>query len=238
MPAINLISNPRNLSTALMYAFAQRPGTQAVDEPYYAFYLLKTGIWHPGREDILASMPHQEDTVSESLLAMAETTLLFIKNMAHHIMEMQQPGVFEGMKNVVYIRDPKKIIASYAQVIEQPTMKDIGIEDQYQIFENLRENGAQTVVFDASLLVENPETALKALCHALDIPYFEDMLSWPAGPKKEDGVWAKHWYANAHKSTGFHRQATSSRELPKHLFPLYDKAREYYEALLPFSLQP
>ena len=50
MKIINLISGPRNLSTALMYSFSQRPDTVVIDEPFYAHYLVTTGIDHPSRE--------------------------------------------------------------------------------------------------------------------------------------------------------------------------------------------
>ena len=52
MKIINLISGPRNLSTALMYSFSRRPDTKVVDEPFYAHYLSTTGIDHPGREAV------------------------------------------------------------------------------------------------------------------------------------------------------------------------------------------
>ena len=40
---ISLWSGPRNVSTALMYSFAQRSDTQVIDEPLYAHYLQHTG---------------------------------------------------------------------------------------------------------------------------------------------------------------------------------------------------
>ena len=49
-------SGPRTVSTALMRAWENRPDTAVVDEPLYAFYLARTGIDHPGRDEIIASM--------------------------------------------------------------------------------------------------------------------------------------------------------------------------------------
>ena len=34
---LNVWSGPRNVSTALMYSFAQRSDTRVVDEPLYAY---------------------------------------------------------------------------------------------------------------------------------------------------------------------------------------------------------
>ena len=56
---ICLWSGPRNISTALMYAFAQREDTRVVDEPLYAHYLSsypEAQKYHPGTDDILNSM--------------------------------------------------------------------------------------------------------------------------------------------------------------------------------------
>ncbi len=49
----------------------------------------------------------------------------------------------------------------------------------------------------------NPEKMLKKLCRAIDLSFDPAMLHWDAGPRQEDGIWAKHWYNAVHKSTGF-----------------------------------
>ena len=48
---ICLWSCPRNVSTALMYSFAQRRDTKVFDEPLYAHYLSESKANHPGREE-------------------------------------------------------------------------------------------------------------------------------------------------------------------------------------------
>ena len=58
-------------------------------------------------------------------------------------------------------------------------------------------------MIDAADLAAHPRPSLEALCAALRIPFDEAMLSWPAGPRPTDGVWAKHWYARVWASTGF-----------------------------------
>ena len=41
-------SGPRNISTALMRAWENRPDCAVWDEPLYGYYLNATGIDHPG----------------------------------------------------------------------------------------------------------------------------------------------------------------------------------------------
>lgn len=233
---INSISGPRNISTALMYSFAQRPDTTVVDEPFYAYYLHETGIVHPGKEDVLKSQSRSQYVVRSELEKM-KAGILFIKNMAHHMAVMDQSFV-DGVTHLFLIRNPRQIISSYANVIETPTLKDIGIEYQYDLFTRLLAQGRHPVVLDTGLLLANPASVLEQACERLEIPFFRDMLSWPSGPKPYDGVWAPHWYANVHRSTGFERQATSDRPLPPGLHDLNEQAQFYYQALAPFALRP
>ena len=233
---INSISGPRNISTALMYSFAQRPDTAVLDEPFYAYYLHETGIVHPGRDEVLKSQPQSQYAVRKHLETLNHE-VLFVKNMAHHMAVMDQSFV-DSVTNLFLIRNPKQIITSYANVIEAPTLKDIGITYQYELFTRLLAQGRHPVVLDSGLLLSDPESVIKQVCERLGIPFFREMLSWPAGPKPYDGVWAPHWYANVHRSTGFERQPTSDRPLPPALHELNEQAQFYYAALAPFALQP
>jgi hypothetical protein len=237
MIRINLVSGPRNISTALMYSFAQRADTVVLDEPYYAFYLHKTGIEHPGKDEVLKSQSIDEVEVSRTIFSTTSPEILFIKNMAHHLEVMDQ-GFTERVKNVFLIRNPSQILASYSQVINAPTLRDIGVEYQFVLFERLKKMGQDPIVMDSGLILKDPKSILKKLCLVLGITFMKEMLYWNPGPKPFDGVWAKYWYANVHKSSGFEIQPTSNRPLGAHLNELNDRAQYYYEQLLSFSLQP
>ena len=62
-------SGPRNISTAMMRAFENRPDTVVVDEPLYAAYLARTGIDHPVRDAVIASQPTDLGTAVAGLSA-------------------------------------------------------------------------------------------------------------------------------------------------------------------------
>lgn len=232
---LNLISGPRNISTALLYSFAQRSDTRVWDEPFYAVYLHRSGVIHPGADAVLRALPHEESEVKKQLLASCEKPVLFVKNMAHHMEVLSAPFIHQAI-NIFLIRDPKQIIASYAAVIDQPVMRDIGIEFQYALFSQLQQTGIKPIVIDSGLLLQDPVSVLTNLCRACALDFEQRMVHWPPGPKPYDGVWAPYWYANVHRSTGFEKQPTSSRPLPEHLHGLYLTARSFYEKLLPFSI--
>jgi hypothetical protein len=219
-----------------MYSFAQREDTVVEDEPFYAYYLSKTEINHPGKDEVLKSQQSNEREVKKNVFREREKPIVFIKNMAHHIEVLKDDSFLDTCVNIFLIRDPKQIIASYAQVIEQPIMRDIGIEYEYQLFNKLKEQ--HPIIIDSGLLLQNPKSVLQKICDQASISFEESMLHWPAGPKPYDGVWAPYWYANVHKSTGFERQATSVRSLPDNLRSLFNEANKYYQELIQHAIKP
>ncbi len=229
---INLISGPRNISTALMYSFAQRSDTKVLDEPFYGHYLQKTGIDHPGKEETIASQEKDPEKVIRHFEELdADFDVVFVKNMAHHH-EVLDWNYLKPFKNVFLIRDPKQLIASFAQVIEQPTMQDIGLKHEAELLDFVSANGAfEPIVMDANNILPDPEKGLNQLCEQLGIDFDPAMLTWEQGAIPEDGTWAKYWYKNVHNSTGFVKQKTSERSLPEHCKTLYESALPYYEKL-------
>lgn len=229
---ICLWSSPRNVSTAFMYAFAQRSDTTVVDEPLYGYYLAETGIDHPGKSEIMASMDCDARTVIEQVLLGSYTTpVVFFKHMTHHMVGDIDPAFMQHMHNLFFIRDPKYILRSYAKVIATPTLADIGLEQQLFFVEHAQRHNYPYTVLDAATLLQDPTSALSHLCNRMGIPYDPAMTSWKPGPRKEDGIWAKFWYDNVHQSTGFTRPETDDFELPAHLQNIYAEAKPIYAKL-------
>jgi hypothetical protein len=233
---LNLISSPRNVSTALMYSFAQRSDTVVLDEPFYAVYLSKTSVDHPGASEVLNALPQDENRARVHIASSAVKPVLFVKNMAHHMEVLNEPFIPEAT-NIFLIRDPRQILASYSAVISHPIMRDIGIAYQYELFCLLKEKSIDPVVIDSGYLLNDPVSVLAKLCNVCHLSFEQRMAHWPQGPKPYDGVWAPYWYSNVHRSTGFEKQPTRSQPLPPHLNKLYSEARSFYEKLLPFSLK-
>ncbi|WP_420575593.1 sulfotransferase family protein [Ekhidna sp.] len=232
---INLISGPRNISTALMYSFAQHSKIKVVDEPFYAHYLIHTGLDHPGREETIQNMSANADQILNEINALEnEYEIVFLKNMAHHH-EGLDWGYLLQMKTVLLIRDPRQLIASFAQVITQPTLQDIGLKHEADLLDYLVENGQTPIVIDSNDILKEPKKGLSQLCQELGIKFEEGMLSWEKGAIPEDGVWAKYWYKNVHNSSGFAKQKTSERPLPQQCEELYKESLQYYKKLQKFG---
>lgn len=229
-------SGPRNVSTALMYSFAQRADTRAVDEPLYAHYLRVSGAQHPGREEVLASQdPNGERVAREEVLGACDRPVAFFKMMAHHLVELDldtwQRTLLERVTNVLLVRDPRAMLISLAKVLGTPQLKDTGLGAQVEILERLERKGIDVPVLDAREVLLDPRGVLGELCERVGIAFDERMLSWPAGPKPEDGVWAKHWYAQVHRSTGFEAWTERNASLPPELRSLHEQCHALYERL-------
>ncbi len=230
------MSGPRNISTALMYSFNQREDTIAVDEPFYGYYLAHHEVDHPGKEKIMQSMETDWNAVLTNLLAPKESPIFFIKNMAHHLTGDFQ-ALLQRAVNVFLIRDPRQLIASFAKVIENPSIDDIGLRKEWEIFIGLSSENSKPIVINSGVLLKDPEKGLHLLCNRLGISFDHRMLEWPAGPKSIDGCWAPYWYSGVHKSTGFKKKpATEDKPLPEHLQNLYEEALPYFEELNRFAL--
>ena len=233
---INLWSGPRNVSTALMYAFAQRADTHVIDEPLYAHYLKSTGAQHPGRDTILQTMENDgARVVQQTLLGPCDLPVLFVKNMAHHLVDLDW-SFLDRLSTVFLIRDPKEMLPSLINQVPQPTLADTALRRQTDILEYLWSRGQKPAVLDSRQLLLHPRNVLRRLCNHLGLTFEERMLRWPAGPRPEEGVWAPHWYHVVHTTTGFRPYKAKAAPFPSFLEPLLKECEPYYDHLLRFAI--
>jgi hypothetical protein len=234
---IAMWSGPRNISTAMMRAFENRADCAVVDEPFYAAYLAATGLEHPMTKEVLGSQPQDWRAVAAKLAA-ASAPVVYEKHMTHHMLPAFGLDWMADCQNAFLIRDPAQVLASYVQKRAEVSLDDIGVVRQRELFEReaARLGRAPPVVEGADVLAD-PGGMLGALCEALSVPFDDAMLSWPAGPRDSDGVWAPAWYAAVERSTGFaapDRAATAP--LADDLRRIADQARPHYEALARWKL--
>lgn len=230
---INAWSSPRNISTALMYSFAQRPDTTVVDEPLFAHFLANTDTKaiRPSTAETLASMENDGNKVVKAVIfGDYDTPVVFFKQMTHHLIELDR-GFLQQTKNILLIRDPRRIIASFSKVVPHTSMQDIGVAMQWELYQQLQTWGSLNAVVDANDVLLNPEKMLGLLCEQLEIPFYPAMLHWSAGARPEDGVWAKYWYHIIHQSTGFQPYREKTIELSPDMEALAKACQPFYEAL-------
>ena len=219
-----------------MYAFAQREDTKVFDEPLYAHYLKVSGVKHPAREQVLEALENDGNKVVKEVILQESDKLLFHKLMTHFLIGIDTEFLSEVI-NIIFIRNPEEIITSYSKVIPNPSMNDIGVKQQYELFLDLERRGIEPIVFDSKYLLKNPELMLSRLCKILDVSFDKKMLEWKKGARIEDGVWAKYWYENIHNSTGFLPYAKKAITLTGSNAELAEECLPYYKFLTAKSIQ-
>ncbi|WP_400079538.1 sulfotransferase family protein [Winogradskyella sp. R77965] len=235
---ICLWSGPRNISTALMYSFAQRNDTKVFDEPLYAYYLKhhpEAHSYHPGSQDILMMMENNGDKVIEMMLNTNEKPVLFFKHMTHHLLGVNR-DFMKNTVNIILTRDPKDMLPSFDKVIKNPTINDVGYALHIELLEYFEKHNIPFTVLDSKKVLLNPEETLQKLCDFAKIEFDANMLSWQPQQRKEDGIWAKYWYSNVHKSSGFQEYKPKETPFPKHLNSLLSECQPHYEKLISYSI--
>ena len=164
---IAMWSGPRNISTAMMRSWGNRPDTFVCDEPFYAFYLQETGRAHPGREEVIA---HGETDWRKVIARLTGPVpdgrrIYFQKQMTHHLLPGMDRTWLAEVTNCFLIRDPAEVIVSYIKKNNDPTLEDIGFAQQAEIFDWVcAATGSVPPVIDARDVLENPDAILRLLC--------------------------------------------------------------------------
>jgi hypothetical protein len=234
-------SGPRNISTAMMRAWGNRPDTVVVDEPLYAFYLEATGKHHPIAQEVIANGQTDWRKAVASLTSavprsgkkrFSHIRIFYQKQMTHHLLPEVERGWISSLTNCFLIRDPAEVIASYIKKNDDPTLEDLGFSQQAEIFAWVREH-SRTIppVIDARDVLQDPERMLRLLCAALGLGFDPAMLAWPPGLRETDGVWAKHWYGEVAGSTGFAPYRERRAKVPDRFREIESQCRESYDQL-------
>lgn len=221
-----------------MYSFAELSGVHVVDEPLYGHYLRVSDAPHPGREEVMDTLDCDGQRVMQSLLrqqAEEPSKRLFIKHMAHHLEDLDLKFLHRAC-NIFLLRDPREMLPSLSVQLPNPSLRDTGLMHQWEVFSELAESGTEALVLDSRELLLDPAGILRTVCDRLDIEFDLNMLSWEAGPRPEDGVWAKHWYHAVHKSTGFAPYRPKDN-FPDHLQSLLDECSPWYDKLFEHAIR-
>tara|TARA_A100001011_G_scaffold87598_1_gene92011 strand:- start:39 stop:773 length:735 start_codon:yes stop_codon:yes gene_type:complete len=236
---IAMWSGPRNISTAMMRSFENRKDTIVIDEPFYAYYLKKSDLVHPGKDQILKSQNNNWHEVVEQITSELPdgATIYYQKHMAHHIFPNNDIGWVKSFKNCFLIRHPKEVIISYSKKNKIKNASDLGFIQQVQLFKKIKNiTGTTPAIFDSMDILLDPKVLLKKLCKYLEIEFSNKMLKWPKGIRDTDGVWASHWYKNVINSDGFKPYNKRNENLNINQIKLFEESMDHYNYLSSFKI--
>ena len=234
MIRIAMWSGPRNISTAMMRAWENRLDTFVVDEPFYAHYLSKNRVEHPGREEVLLNGEIDSYKVSQGLVKDISNShkVYYQKHMTHHLLDSVNRDWMKGVINCFLIRNPKDMIISYSKIHSDITRDLLGIEQQKEIFDYVQNfTGEVPPVIDSKDVLLDPRGVLTKFCNRIGIDFSEKMLNWPKGSRDTDGIWGKYWYNNVINSTGFNPYTVKNSEVPDEYKSIYKESLKLYEDL-------
>jgi len=219
-----------------MYSWRERSDTTVYDEPFYAHYLSLTGRDHPAFDEVVASQSTDASEVIERvILGPVDTPVFFMKQMAHHLVGVRRDFLGET-ENIFLVREPRRMLASLSVQVPDCGLADTGLSEQVELLDTVLAMGGSPVVMDSQALLADPRGVLGAVCERLGLGFDEAMLSWPAGPKPEDGAWAHEWYDNVHRSTGFAAGTPRDHPVADRLLPILEEAEPLYERLCGYAV--
>ena len=240
---IAMWSGPRNISTAMMRSWGARADCFVSDEPLYGHYLSVIDEdkrrEHPVYDEVMRSQETDCDRVTGVLRGDFDSgkSVWYQKHMAHHLTDACGMEWLGSLKNCILIRDPAAMITSFIKVIENPSPEDLGLPQLVRIFEWVRsETGVAPTVVDSKDVLMDPAGTLKRLCGRVGVAFDAAMLSWKAGPREEDGVWAPHWYSSVYESTGFAPYEDKAPVVPERLRGVLDECHAMYDVLAEYKI--
>lgn len=238
---IAMWSGPRNISTAMMRSFESRADCAVTDEPFYGAFLKQTGARQPLADETMASMDCAWDSIAETMRGPAPcgAPLWYQKHMPHHMVADISIDDFPDHAHAFLIRDPARVIASYAAKGVNVVFENLGFGRMVDYFEREADRqGKAPPVIDSTDVLRDPETVLSRLCAALDIPWDEAMLRWQPGRRDTDGYWGRHWYNRVEESSGFAPPPKDEAAVPEAGRAVYEQALPYYEKLAEHRIRP
>jgi hypothetical protein len=236
---IAMWSGPRNISTALMRSFENRSDTTVIDEPFYAYFLNETGIKHPIYKEVIQNYDTSWDNISNTLTGPIPNgkSIWYQKLMTHHWIENAPLDWLEKNHNCFLIRNPKQVIISYLKIHNDITPELIGLPQQLHIFNTVvKKTSKIPVVISSEDILENPKLMLNRLCDLLDIPFSDQMLQWPKGKRKSDGIWGEYWYKNVVKTTSFNKSLNQNEKIPDRFLNLLEECISYYKQMEKYKI--
>jgi len=230
---IAMWSGPRNISTAMMYSFENRDDCCAIDEPFYAHFLQKTGTNHPGAQKVIETYETDYLKITQHLSGdiPEDLPIWYQKQMCHHISPGSELEWIQNLTNCFLIRDPREVLLSLSKITHEVSLWATGLPQQIMLYEKVSEIESRPPILDSRDILENPRKMLEMLCQELNIPFSELMLEWEPGSRECDGIWGEYWYESVWSSTGFSPFRARTGELNPSLESILDKAMPVYREL-------
>ena len=161
--------------------------------------------------------------------------------MAYYVSDVADEDFMKKFTNTFIIRDPALTLVSYHKLDPTVTLREIGFESQFKLFELAKKiTGEVPAVVDAEDLLIDAGSVVKQYCEKVGIPFLPESLTWEPEFKQEWKDW-EMWHLDAGDSTGFQKDMEdfgyTVDDVPE-LKEMYDKCMPLYEKMYAERLRP
>ena len=235
---------PRSTSTAFEWMMRQRGDLECLHEPFgEAWYQGEAPMWQRFKPGEVSTPGLTLETVWQDIQRRAAEGPLFIKDFPHYINHMWTPDFLANFTHAFLIRDPAKTITSMFNKWPDFHEGEVGFPEQRALFDLLSAlNGAPMPVIDSDDLLEDPMGMTEAFCHAVDIPFIPEALTWePGGDPSAHSWWdGGSFHANLANSTGLKPQKRKYVEmdnLPDRVQQVHRRMKPHYDHMYQYRLR-
>lgn len=160
---------------------------------------------------------------------------VFVKDMPSKLGPLLEPTFLTQFRSVMLVRHPAYAVPSFAKIWPNFTDWDVGFEAQHTAFLMIRDKeGVAPPVLDGTDLRANPVAGFRAFCHAVDIPFIPEAMTWDDG---KCDVWGDqpfwdNFREDIHRSKGFQQmEPPSFPEVTERQARVIDSFRPLYETI-------
>jgi len=247
---IALWSHPRSMSTAMERVMRERGDLTCLHEPFmYHYYIGQGRDGFPGFE-ARPDHPTGYAGIRDMLLEQAAQGPVFFKDMAYYVREevARDAAFLARLTHCFLIRHPLASILSYHKLDPGLTCREIGLEEEWKLYEAVRAAGHDAVVVEAETVRAETRATMAALWARIGLDYREAAFDWAAAAPR-DWEHVSAWHEEASTSSGI-RGADAEEMLRKqmefdalaeeapHLRAWLDHHMPFYEKLSEVAIAP
>ena len=230
-PIVFMWTVPRSVSTSFERMMSARGDHAVFDEPFSRHY-----YYGPRRrssrfmDELPGSSPAE---ILHELESAARERPVFVKDMAYQAIDVLDADLLQRFRNCFLVRDPAATLPSLADLWPDFTNEEAGWGALAHAADLVTDIGQPLAVVEAAELCRDPVTVVSAWCHAMNLPFVAEALTWEPGMRGEWDLW-QEWHSTTARATGFRDlgepPAPPTPDQPR-VYDAYQRALPVYERL-------
>ncbi len=202
-PLIALWSHPRSMSTALERLMRERGDLTCLHEPFMYHYYIGEGRGAFPGFDVLPDHPTDYAAIRDMLVEKAKDAPVFFKDMPYYVMPRiaEDEAFLKRVTHAFLIRHPMAAILSYHKLDPEFSLREVGLETQWQLYEAVTDAGLSAVVVEAETVRADAKATMTRFWEALRLDWRDEAFEWDT-ETPQDWEQVSAWHEQASTSSG------------------------------------